>query len=249
MCVKEHKPPLDSDPSMDLIYVIGDPEGQVDLLAKMLQKIQHNPSKLPFAKNDKIVIIGNYIHPKGESGKDMVDLIRSTNEQLKGQVVILQGRNEHRMLKNRSNFHTSDLGKNFINSYRVPATQLGYLTNKKELACSLLVDDLKWLAKNSIKFYETNKYFVCSSGIDPTKDTLDNQNVNALMYIGNRFIDCKKNYGKIIVHGTVLNNKVEVKTNRINVNTNASNTGLLSCVVLNDKKGTVEEVITVKATA
>ncbi len=242
------KPPLSIDPSTDLIYVIGDPEGQVDLLAKMIEKIQHNPSHLPFAENDTIVIMGNYIHPCEPSGRDMIDYIRDVDAILKDQVVILRGKNEHKLLTNRKAFHISKLGQNFIKSYRDPVGIIGYKPRTCPLACLRIVSDMKWLSKNTMKYFETNKYFIVPSGVDPLKETFDEQNINAFMYMTQRFTESNRVYPKMIVHGTIgSNKKIQVKTNRINVNTNCSRTKILSCAVLNDKTGKVEELITVKA--
>lgn len=229
---------------MDLIYVIGDPEGQVALLSKMIEKIQDNPSHMPFAANDKIVVMGNFIHPCEPSGQDMIDYLRCTKDILGDQMVVLRGKNEHKILKNRDNFHASDLGKNFIQSYRKSVTTFNKPIENK-LMCSTLADDVHWLVKNTKKFYDADKYFVCPSGVDPSKKTLDDQNVNALMYINNRFIMSQKKYEKMIVHGTISGTKIDIKANRINVNTNCSKTRVLSCAVLDDNKGEVKEIITV----
>lgn len=239
-----NQPPLSTDSNGGLYYVIGDPQGEFELLDKMLGLIKNNPSKLPFADNDTIILMGNFIHPSHPNAGEFIKALREVKEKLKDRFVLIMGRNEHRFLKNREAFFKSDLGKRVIESYRTK----NYRTNKNTvsdytkniLVTKSLVEDRFWLAENLVKFYETNKFFICGSGVNPNL-TLDDQYVNALMYTNK---STKRRYPKIIVHGTVSSKKLQVKSNRINVNSDCSKTGILSCAVLDDVRGTVKEIIT-----
>ena len=249
--------PTRADPSKNLIYVIGDPNGEVVLLDKMFRKIKNNPSHLPFASNDTIVIMGNFIHESGKHSAKMLAAIKDHAEALDGQVVVLRGRTESHLLKNSSKFYAEGrVGRGYINSYKKPLAFVphahGYKIADKQkngLQGISAMNDLRWLADSTRMFYDCKHYFICSSGINTHKKTLDEQNQHSLMFLGQLFWTSSQKFEKMIVHGSKIatNNKVEIRHNRINVNTDCSETGVLSCVVLDDSKGTVQEIITVTA--
>lgn len=229
-------------------FIIGDAQGRSDLLTKMFAKIENNPSHLPFAANDKVVILGNYIHETGNM-YDLLQVLKDYKFRRDEQVVLLRGRTEQRLLKFKKNFFTSPIGKNLIDSYRYkPVNTRPYGVNWKDpdkIEAVALQRDLNWLAKRTSKYYETDKFFVCSAGVNPNL-TLDEQYLNSLMCLGNSMKGSEDKLTKRIIHGhTYEGVKPKIGKKRISLNTNVSENGVLYCTVMNNKTGEVEEIIQV----
>ena len=93
-----------------------------------------------------------------------------------------------------------------------------------------------------IHFFQTLKthhiegdYFFCHAGINPD-NPLDNQSDEDLMWIRDPFLNSKKEFGKVVVHGHTVSQKPTLLSNQIGVDTGAVFTDHLTCVVLTDQK-------------
>ena len=96
----------------------------------------------------------------------------------------------------------------------VPARHLGFI---RSLPRALHVGD----------------YFFVHAGIRPGR-TLVRQETRDLIWIREPFLSDQSDHGAVIVHGHTPVEAVEVKRNRINIDTGAVYGGRLSCVVLED---------------
>lgn len=83
-------------------------------------------------------------------------------------------------------------------------------------------------------------YMFVHAGVRPGV-ALDQQSSYDLMWIRTEFIPHQGLYEKIIVHGHTPAFPMEILPNRINVDTHAYDTGVLSCIVLEDKEYRVIE--------
>jgi serine/threonine protein phosphatase 1 len=242
-------PALFNTPNNDLVYVIGDAQGQLDLLDKMVEVVKTDSRYTP---TNKIVLLGNFLHNKNTNNRLFIQRLKELKDELKDNLVIIRGRNEHSFVTARAMFFKSELGRSIIKSYRVGfnknftyATPIYRSKLEKGLNVQKLTDDICWVRDNTVKFFDTHSYFICSAGISPLLD-INAQNTNALMYMGTPFLTSNKKFEKVVVHGSEHVDKVQIKHNRINVNTHPETSRLISCVVLATKKSEVEEVLTVK---
>jgi len=78
-------------------------------------------------------------------------------------------------------------------------------------------------------------YFFCHAGIRPGVD-FDKQSEDDLVWIRKPFLNHTKLYDKVIVHGHTALEEIDVRKNRINIDTRCYATGILSCVVLEGKE-------------
>ena len=100
------------------------------------------------------------------------------------------------------------------------------------------------IPKNHLQFinnlalsYQWGEYFFVHAGIDPDVP-LDKQDKNTLIWQRKRkFLASTKTFEKIIVHGHTPQPKIENLANRINLDTGAFYTGILSCLIIDTKKG------------
>lgn len=230
---------LRQDPSRSLMFVVGDINGMAGLMATMLYKID----SYKFASNDKIIFLGNYVEG-GRQSKMCVHMLKSVQKRYPGQVIALKGPSDYRFVRSNLKWMRNETkqGHVVIDSYRRP-------TQNPKLKCYLdgtldiptILDDREYLASLP-SFYETNKFFFCSGGLDPNKE-LEDHTINDLIFNKEykNFLTSKKNYGKIVVHGTYAapSNKIDIDTNRINVNTAGWSSQVLSCAIIDEEKGTV----------
>ena len=75
------------------------------------------------------------------------------------------------------------------------------------------------------------RYFLCHAGVRPGVP-LERQAEQDLLWIRDKFLNSRANFGKIVVHGHTPTKSPEVLANRINVDTGAFVTGRLTCAVL-----------------
>lgn len=245
--LKEKKIPLREDKTKTMYYVIGDVRGRHKKLTQMLHKIMNNPTNFPLAANDKIVIMGNFLKSKNCDSQEVMKLVKSLQEQSQVDVIFIRGGFEHICLKFRRNFLEHKCGLNFVKSYKT-----GIKTNSKPYSAKFgrtkdghldmitMQKDLIWLGQNTQYFLETKKFFICSSGL--VSDTpIDKHTCSSLMFVRGSEIPATNKLEKILVHGNDLQKKVFKGANRISLDTEK----VLSCTVLDDATGKVQEIITV----
>ena len=79
--------------------------------------------------------------------------------------------------------------------------------------------------------YTAQDYMFAHAGVRHTI-ALDQQSFEDLTFIRADFINCEQLYPKVIIHGHTPHHPIEIKPNRINVDTMAYSTGKLTAVVL-----------------
>jgi serine/threonine protein phosphatase 1 len=88
-------------------------------------------------------------------------------------------------------------------------------------------------------------YFFCHAGIRPGIP-LQNQQEDDLLWIREEFLNSSLQYEKVIVHGHTPVRVAEIRPNRINVDTGAYMTGVLSCLIL---EGATRRFLTVDSSS
>jgi serine/threonine protein phosphatase 1 len=217
------------------IYAVGDIHGRADLLAPLLLRIDAHLASRP-AERAIHVFLGDYID-RGPASREVVDqLLRwgRTHE-----VVFLKGNHEA---------YASDFLKNpdIIDEWRQYGgfeTLLSY-----GLAPSLSLDPAQ-RRKLAVSFHRAlphshrhffghlrlsftcGDYFFVHAGIRPGIPFAD-QREEDLLWIRDEFLSYEKILDKIVVHGHTPVPEVEVRLNRINIDTGAYATGRLTCLLL-----------------
>jgi len=85
-------------------------------------------------------------------------------------------------------------------------------------------------------------YFFCHAGVRPGAP-LSNQNADDLLWIRDGFLSYKRSFGKIVVHGHTPVARPEVRANRINIDTGAFATSVLTCLVLEGEDRRILSVV------
>ena len=229
------------------IYAIGNVHGYLQLLRDIYQKIRTDLDASPTGEY-KVVFVGDYIDRGPDSAgcvQFLIDLMAEDE-----QVICLKGNHEDKLekfllnpLELADSFFTYG-GLECTRSYGVdmatcPDKAKDTVKARDELNKNIPSEHRRFYSelKKSVTFGD---YFFSHAGVRPGVP-LTEQSDDDLMCIRAEFIRNKALYEKIIVHGHTPANPMEILPNRINVDTCAYDTGILSCIVLEGTKYRVIE--------
>ena len=217
------------------IYAIGDIHGKINLLTQLIRKIKEDANIRPIRKV-LTVFMGDYID-RGLESKSVIESI--INENGIGEKITLLGNHEKLMLSSLEDVGSMKSwcamgGIQTMFSYGVDVQDImlrrGYEVAQVALIEAVPRHHLLWLRGLQSR-YEYGDYFFCHAGVNPDR-SLSDQDESDLLWIRHKFTNDKRIYPKIIVHGHSPVDHVDIRSNRINVDTGACYTENLSCVAL-----------------
>ena len=223
------------------IYAVGDIHGRVDLLEQMHELIQIDVREKPVQRT-VVIYLGDYVD-RGPNSYAVVELL--LKEPLRARLdnletVHLLGNHEALLLRfledpeitevwfmnggdvtlrsygvdpwqsSASNSFAQGLRRAFLN--RAPPSHLSFLRN---LQLS----------------HEEGDYLFVHAGVRPGV-ALDAQKAEDLIWIREEFINSKRDFGRVVVHGHTPQRSPQSRANRIGIDTGAVYGGKLTAVVL-----------------
>ena len=217
---------------MDYTIAIGDIHGCLKELKALMGHIQH----FTLGNTKKFIFLGDYID-RGPDSKGVIEYLmdfdknNETREESEKDI-FLMGNHEANLLsiiaghipKENYFFNKSMGGRATLNSYHADSSV--------DLIPS---DHIQWMSKCQLAYYDGKRFFV-HAGINREKP-LDKQNSIDLLWIRDKFLndDRKENYGGYVVHGhTPIG--VEIKSNRLNLDSACVFGGVLTAAVFNNEK-------------
>jgi serine/threonine protein phosphatase 1 len=220
----------------DAIYAVGDIHGRLDLLMELEDLIRAD-----IAKHDRsqslLVYLGDYID-RGESSFGVIEHL-SRRPALCQTEVFLRGNHEQVLLdflggadvlENWSQFG----GLETLSSYGVEASQIGDYNARdacrEQFRAAMPHHHLAFLTA-TLPCFETAGHFFAHAGVNP-EVPLHLQDNADLMWIRDEFLTADAHFEKRIIHGHTPAPQPEILPHRINVDTGAYHTGLLSCAVI-----------------
>jgi serine/threonine protein phosphatase 1 len=228
------------DKSYDLqeasrVYAIGDIHGRLDLLDQLIAKIDLDLKQTP-STSSFVVTLGDYID-RGPNSRGVIE--RLAQNPFPVPYVALKGNHEELF---EAFFEDPTIGSHWrqlggletLHSYGVPVSQLMRGKGFSE-AADLLREKVPEAHLTFLSSLRTSasygSFFLCHAGVRPGVP-LDRQTAQDLLWIREEFLSSRKDFGKRVVHGHTPTAEPEVLPNRINIDTGAYMTGLLTCVVL-----------------
>jgi diadenosine tetraphosphatase ApaH/serine/threonine PP2A family protein phosphatase len=220
------------------IYAVGDIHGRLDLLNRLLSQIAEDIAQFPTSR-PIYVFLGDYID-RGSSSRETID--RLIEHGAAHESIFLKG--NHELIATAC---LSDRGKidqwlrlggmETLASYGV-APDL--FANRKQTAGTQLAfhnalppAHFRFLG-NLQESFSCGDYFFVHAGAKPHVP-LSRQRESDLLWIRGEFLSSAYDFGKIIVHGHTPSLDIEVRSNRINIDTGAFATGRLTCLVLEEE--------------
>ena len=205
---------------MGKIFAIGDIHGSFDRLQDLMQKIP-----VDFA-NDTLVFIGDYID-RGPASVEVVEYLLDLKKRVPG-IIFLKGNHEdmlEKYLDGTDRFtYLLNGGQNTLDSYLSKTDRSG--------SFPIPPDHMEFF-KSLRLYYETEAYIFVHAGLRP-KVPLASQETEDLLWIRDKFIYSKYNFGKPVVFGHTPLEKPLVEPNKIGIDTGAVYGNALTCVQLPD---------------
>jgi serine/threonine protein phosphatase 1 len=232
---KEGLPWHPSLPEGVKIYAFGDIHGRLDLLDTCLSQIDDDISRSKDVQPIH-VFLGDYID-RGPRSRQTIErlLDRSKNHRC----LFLSGNHEQLALRALEDIAVMPTwlrlgGAETLASYGVRAKKN---PNSHDLAAiqsafgqAVSGPHLTFFG-NLKSHFSCGNYFFVHAGVKPGV-SLDRQSERDLFWIRDESLDSVVDFGKLIVHGHTPAPQIEVRQNRINIDTGAYATGLLTCLVL-----------------
>jgi serine/threonine protein phosphatase 1 len=208
-----------------LYYAIGDIHGHLELLDPLLAKIAADAAARQGAKT--LVYLGDYVD-RGPDSAGVLDRVIAGPPPGFANQVALFGNHEDYFIDYfdgvepaASRWLERDMGGGpTLASYGGDWERIGAHAG--------------WLRTLPL-FHMTDRYLFVHAGVFPGRP-LAEQRREDLIWIRDRFLDSALDHGRIVVHGHTPRQPwgVDVRANRINVDSGAAWGGPLSCVVLGE---------------
>ncbi|MBL1258057.1 metallophosphoesterase family protein [Methylocystis sp. Sn-Cys] len=221
------------------IYAIGDIHGRADLLDRLAQTIDDDLRKGDYSAA-VCVFLGDYVD-RGLDSRGVID--RLARRDFPTPIVTLRGNHEDEMLRYLDDPAMLDQfvafgGLTTLASYGVDAG----LEMKRGGAPAVLAAFLERFPQSHRRFLEETQYsaeyggyFFCHAGVRPHVP-LERQDPGDLMWIRYEFLNYRGPFEKVIVHGHTPHARVENLVTRINLDTHAFKSGVLTAAALEGKR-------------
>jgi len=208
---------------MKKIFAIGDIHGCYDRLKTLMGKIPIDYS------GDTLVFIGDYID-RGPHPFEVVDYLIKLKNRFPD-VIFLKGNHEDMLDKflNGADRYTYLLngGQQTLDSYLIKPVQ----ADQSEFF-PIPPEHMEFF-KSLRLFYQTEEFIFVHAGLRP-RVPLESQNTEDLLWIRNKFVSSKYDFGKRVIFGHTPLKKPLVEPNKIGIDTGAVYGNALTCVQLPD---------------
>ncbi|TGX53510.1 serine/threonine protein phosphatase [Sphingomonas gei] len=219
------------------VIAIGDIHGRWDLLETLIRAVEQHVTTGPAIPN-QLVFLGDFID-RGPDSRRVVDFLRSAQKN-SPRVHVLLGNHEQAMLhsvEGNSDAQGMWLEHGAAATLRSFGADLPHPGEDNyafgaRIAGALGAETIDWLRDLPLSF-RLGGYFFCHAGVRPGR-SLGKQSVEDLLWIREAFLDSERQHGAVIVHGHSVAEDIEIRPNRIGVDTGAYRTGKLSAVILSD---------------
>ena len=216
------------------IYAIGDVHGRLDLLDALAKQVQADLASAP--SQTLTIFLGDYV----DRGKDSAGVLdRLARSDFPTPIHTLRGNHEEMIFKFLADETELEDWRRYggletLHSYGLNVSDAmrgtGYSRLQGELAASMPAQHRTFLAKTQLSL-SFGDYFFCHAGVRPGV-ALDDQISDDLLWIRDEFLRFEGSHGKIVVHGHTPVSAPDVKSNRINIDTGAFATSVLTALVL-----------------
>jgi serine/threonine protein phosphatase 1 len=217
------------------IYAIGDIHGRLDLLENCLSQIEQDLAQRP-CRRPLLIFLGDYID-RGTWSRGTVDRLIDTN--ISHECIFLKGNHEFVAMRCLTDLTLIPKwlrlgGLETLISYGVVPT---ISTERRHVIATQMAFQDSLPASHFRFFGQLRNAFSCGdfffvhAGVRPNIALLD-QKEEDLLWIRDEFLSSSEDFGKIVVHGHTPALNVDVRFNRINIDTGAYATGRLTCLIL-----------------
>jgi serine/threonine protein phosphatase 1 len=228
-------------PAGTRVYAIGDIHGRADLLTELIQRIDEDRLRHPIA-NVLEIYLGDYID-RGPDSKSVIETLAWRI--VKRGAICLRG--NHEALLEATLEHPAYVGHWLSVGAAETLESYGlHLGDRRPIS------EIELHRRLNVLFPEAHRLFLkclrntfaCGdflfvhAGIRPGLP-LREQSTDDLLWIRDDFLLSKKTHGSIVVHGHTPVAHPEFLPNRINIDTGAWHSGVLTCIAIEGTRVTV----------
>ena len=217
------------------IYAVGDLHGRVDLLETMLKMIDVDCCRFPILR-PIVVFLGDYID-RGPASRNVLDRLIARSRS--AETIFLKGNHEVFL----SDFLQKPNGLEEWRRYGGLETLVSYGLRPSmnpssaemfelghSFAKSFPDDHRKFLAALAPSF-SCGDFFFVHAGVRPGIRLRDQREAD-LLWIRDDFLLWEEPFEKFVVHGHTPVAEPDIRSNRVNIDTGAVQTGRLTCMVI-----------------
>ena len=217
-------------------YAIGDVHGCLDLLDRLLSRIESEIEADPRPKTS-IVFLGDVVD-RGPASAQVIERLR-TYSNPRATAHFIMGNHEEVMLRvidGEADLLPSWLrfgGSATLRSYGLDPRALAKLPKEEVVAVirDAVPDSHRQFLASFADSISFGGYVFVHAGIRPGVD-LAEQSQSDLRWIRDPFLDDPTDHGFIVVHGHTISNSVDIASNRIGIDTGAYSTGVLTALAI-----------------
>ncbi|HEX5238303.1 MAG TPA: metallophosphoesterase family protein [Sphingomicrobium sp.] len=221
-------------------YVVGDIHGRLDLLEAILSKI-HRDLGRRHARKTLLVFVGDLID-RGPNSAQVIERLRTYRREGVRPVFLLGNHEEVllRILKGDSELISKWRwfgGSECLQSYGADPASLTGLSGEQALAVvrnAIPASHVEFLESfdDSLRFGD---FLLVHAGIRPGIE-IEQQRQTDLRWIREPFLFDDTDHGFVVVHGHTITQRVDVRSNRIGIDTGAYRTGVLTALAIENSR-------------
>jgi serine/threonine protein phosphatase 1 len=222
------------------LYAIGDVHGRTDLLVGMHQRIASDLDRRP-VDDWRVIHLGDYID-RGPDSAGVLALLLEYQDQHHAE--FLAGNHDLFLIDFLADPEGADFdlwmdngGAKTLDSFGIDGRAAAFTNNERSRRriCNQMTEampqGLTGFLDNLSLLLIYGDYAFVHAGISPGVP-LEEQSTKDLTWIREPFLSSKIDHGAVVVHGHTPVEAVEVRPNRIGIDTGAVFTGNLTCLVL-----------------
>ncbi len=226
-------------PAGQRIYVVGDIHGRLDLLQAMAGRVAADLADGTGAVA-KTYFLGDLID-RGPDSAGVIELL--SRGAFPTPVMALRGNHEDMLLRFLDNPSALEDWRKFggletLHAYGAPVADAmrgtGYAAARDALAAAMPAHHRAFLERAPLSV-DLGDYFLCHAGVRPGRP-FEAQEADDLLWIREPFLKFEGDFGKIVVHGHTPVEAPDVRANRINIDTGAYASSILTALALEDER-------------
>jgi serine/threonine protein phosphatase 1 len=214
------------------IYAIGDIHGRADLLQETIARIDDDLRRRPIAYAGE-VYLGDYVD-RGADSKGVIDLLAVRLVQ--NHAICLRGNHEAMM---EDFLHDAAVldgwrklgGLQTLSSYGVSPSRSATARDVQAAFRNVFPPAHNVFLRCLRNNIRCGDFLFVHAGIRPNV-ALDSQDPHDLMWIRDEFLNSTRDHGVYVVHGHTPVPHPDIRSNRINIDTGAWHTGVLTCIAI-----------------
>jgi serine/threonine protein phosphatase 1 len=217
------------------IYAVSDVHGRADLLRNVFAAIDLHLSRAGRARSLH-VFLGDYID-RGPASRQTIDLL--IERSYTHESVFLRGNHEAFLLDVLRDAGQMEAWKDYggfqtLMSYGLAPSLKPNRDEQSELVRSLraaMPEQHQQFFSRLRASFSCGDFFFVHAGVRPGVP-LPEQREEDLLWIRDEFLDSEEDFGRFIVHGHTPVTKPDLRANRINIDTGAYATGILTLLTI-----------------